>query len=105
MHSNGAADQCLCFRDIHVYSTIPLLPKSELSLSIFCGCTAWFVSDLVGNPEDRFSPEAAQIMSHAFCLQEETLFFSLLSPLLAEYDTQIKELQLLVSEYEVRSVD
>ena len=27
---------------------------------IFCGCTAWFVSDLVGNPEDRFSHNAAQ---------------------------------------------
>ena len=28
-------------------------------LSIFCGCTAWFVSDLVGNPEDRFSHNGA----------------------------------------------
>ena len=25
------------------------------SLTIFCGCTARFVSDLVGNPEDLFS--------------------------------------------------
>ena len=24
-------------------------------LAIFCDCTVWFVSDLVGNPEDRFS--------------------------------------------------
>ena len=31
-------------------------------LSIFCGCTARFVSDLVGNPEDRFSRDTAQIM-------------------------------------------
>ena len=23
-------------------------------LAILCGCTAWFVSDQVGNPEDRF---------------------------------------------------
>ena len=23
-------------------------------LAIFFGCTAWFVSDLVGNPKDRF---------------------------------------------------
>ena len=22
-------------------------------LAIFCGCTAWFLSDLVGNPKDR----------------------------------------------------
>ena len=26
-----AADQCLCFRYIHVDGTIPLLPKSEIS--------------------------------------------------------------------------
>ena len=30
-------------------------------LAIFCGCTARFVSDLVGNPEDRFSHNEAQI--------------------------------------------
>ena len=28
---------------------------------IFCGSTARFVSDLVGNPEDRFSHNEAQI--------------------------------------------
>ena len=27
-------------------------------LAIFCVCTARFVSDLVGNPDDRFSHEA-----------------------------------------------
>ena len=27
-----------------------------------CGCTAQFVSDLVGNPEDRFSCDAAHIL-------------------------------------------
>ena len=26
-----------------------------------CGSTAWFVSDLVGNPEDRFSHNKAQM--------------------------------------------
>ena len=31
----------------------------------FCICsTARFVSDIVGNPEDRFSYDVAQIMSH-----------------------------------------
>ena len=30
-------------------------------LAILCGCTAWFVSDLVGNPEDRFSHNEAHI--------------------------------------------
>ena len=29
-------------------------------LAIFCGCTVRFVSDLVGNSEDRFSNDAAR---------------------------------------------
>ena len=29
-------------------------------LAILCGCTARFVSDLVGNPGDRFCRDAAQ---------------------------------------------
>ena len=46
-------------------STIHLLPKSEnfKLLAIFCGCTAWSVSDLVGNPEDRFSHNEAHMWS------------------------------------------
>ena len=55
------SDQCHCFhyRD----STIPLLSKFENvnPLTIFCGCTAPFVLDLVGNPEDIFSRNAAHI--------------------------------------------
>ena len=42
---NHAADECLCFRYIDII--IPLLPK------------AWFVSVLVGNPDDWFSHDAA----------------------------------------------
>ena len=30
-------------------------------VTIFCGCTARFVSDLIGNPKDRFSHNVAQI--------------------------------------------
>ena len=41
----------------YIDNAIPLLPKSK---AIFCDCTAWFVSDLVGIPEDRFSHDAAQ---------------------------------------------
>ena len=38
----------------YIDSTIPLFPKSDLSLlAIFCGCTSRFVSELFGNPEDR----------------------------------------------------
>ena len=31
-------------------------------IATFCGCTDRFVSDLVGNPEDRFSHNEAQII-------------------------------------------
>ena len=60
LRGNRKADQRLCFR--YKDSTIPLLSKSEIpkSLTIFCDCTARFVSDLVGNPEDRFSHNEAQ---------------------------------------------
>ena len=45
------------------YSTISLLPKSDISrLAIFCGCIVWFVLDLVGKPEDRFCLDAAHII-------------------------------------------
>ena len=56
------ADQRLCFR--YIDSTIPLVPKIRNfePLAILCGTTAWFVSDLVGNPEDRFSHNEAQMM-------------------------------------------
>ena len=60
LRSNCTADQHLCFR--YTDSTIPLLPLQNFKpLAIFCGCTAQFVSDLVGNPEDRFSHNEAQI--------------------------------------------
>ena len=57
LRSNREADQRLCFR--YTYSAIPLLPKP---LAIICGCTARFVSDLVGNPEDRFSHNEAHFI-------------------------------------------
>ena len=62
LRGNREADQRLCFR--YTDSAIPLLPKSEISrLAIFSGCTARFMSDLVGNPEDRFSHNEAQLFS------------------------------------------
>ena len=51
-----AADQCFCFH--YIDSTRPLLPLSEISS--LCGCTAWSVSDLLVNLENRFSHEEAQ---------------------------------------------
>ena len=46
-----AVDQCLCFHYIDSITTMPLLSKIQnfKPQTIFCGCKAWFVSDLVGN--------------------------------------------------------
>ena len=62
LRGNREADQRLCFR--YIDSTIPILPKilNFKPLAILCGCTARFVWDLVGNPEDRFSHNEAQFM-------------------------------------------
>ena len=62
LRGNREADQRLCFR--YISSTIPLLPKYKnfKPLAILCGCTAWFVWDLVENPEDRFSNNEAHII-------------------------------------------
>ena len=56
LRSNCEADQRLCFR-----CTDSTTPRNFKLLAIFYSCTAWFVSDLVGNPEDRFSHVAAHI--------------------------------------------
>ena len=49
--------------------TVPSLfylnPKFQ-ALAIFCGCTARFVSDLVGNPEDRVSQNEAHLAADTF---------------------------------------
>ena len=57
LRGNREADQRLCFR--YRDSTILLLPKSEISCR---DCTAWFVSDQVGNSEDRFPHNKAHIV-------------------------------------------
>ena len=79
LRGNRKADQRLCFRSID--STIPLLPLSKIfkPLAIFCGCTAWFVSDLVGNPEDRFCDAAHNSWeTYSFsCLQKRLLVMKL----------------------------
>ena len=59
LRGNCEADQHLCFR--YTDSTIPLLPKSEIFKPLAISCTVWFVSDLVGNPEDRFSQNVAHM--------------------------------------------
>ena len=49
-----------------IVSTIPLLPKFKISkpLAILSNCAARFMSDLDGNPEDRFSHVEAHIKSY-----------------------------------------
>ena len=46
---------------LFIDSTSPLLPKS---VTIFFGCTARFVSDLVGSPKDKLSHDAAKLPFH-----------------------------------------
>ena len=68
LRGNREADQRLCFR--HMDSAIPLLSK----LLAICGCTARFVCDLVGYPEDRFSHNEAHFMSLAsFCSRPDCI--------------------------------
>ena len=78
---NREADQRLCFR--YTYSTIPLLPKSEISclyIAFFCGCTAQFMSGQVRNAEDHFSHNEAQLLY---------LVVNLGSPLYGDHGVQI----------------
>ena len=51
-----------------------------MALAVCCGFTARFVSDLVGNPEDRFSHNEAHIAFFYGCFQikEVVIFFLLL---------------------------
>ena len=44
-----------------VQSLYYLNPKFQASSYVFCDCTARFVSNRVGNPEDRFSHNEAHI--------------------------------------------
>ena len=58
LRSDRQADQRLCFRYIDSTKI-----RNFKFLAIFCDCTARFVSDLVGNPEDRFSQNEAHIVA------------------------------------------
>ena len=58
LRGDREADQRLCFR--YIDTTIPLHPIYEISIED--GCTARFVSDQVGNPEDRLSHNEAHLI-------------------------------------------
>ena len=55
LRGNREADQRLCFRSTS-------LIRNFKPLVILCGCTARFVWDLVGKPEDRFSHNEAHVI-------------------------------------------
>ena len=57
--SNCTADRRLYFRYMDS-TTLFLKIQTFKLLAFFCDCTGRFVSDLVGNPEDRFSGVATQ---------------------------------------------
>ena len=57
---NHEADQRLCFCHMDTQSFYFLNTKFQAS-SHLLGCTAWFVSDLVGNPKYQFSHNEAHI--------------------------------------------
>ena len=56
---NREAYQRLCFR----YTDRSII-RNFKPPAIFYNCTAWFVSDLVGNPEDRFSHNEAHFLQN-----------------------------------------
>ena len=67
LRGDREADQRLCFR--YTDSAIPLLFYFLKLVAIFCGCTAQFVSEVVGISEDRFSHDVALMTSSCCNLQ------------------------------------
>ena len=56
------------------------------TFAIFCGCTARFVSDLVGNPQDRFSQNETHLAADKFQTVETPAIIS--SYFLSNYITK-----------------
>ena len=65
LRSNREANQCLCFCYI-VHPHYVLNIQNFKPLAVFWGCAAQFVLDLVENPKDRFSCNAARMYLRAF---------------------------------------
>ena len=60
--SNCTADQRLCIRYTDSANSSSTYIQNFKHLAFSCDCTGWFVSDLVGNPEDQFSRVMVQIV-------------------------------------------
>ena len=60
LRDNREADQrlCFCYTDSKSLYFLNFKP-----LDIFCDCTMRFMSDLVGNPKDKFSHNEAYLIS------------------------------------------
>ena len=60
---NVLSPRDLVFRPDNMDETVPHTQSRNFQpLTIFCGCTARFVSGMVGHPKDRFSRDTALIM-------------------------------------------
>ena len=57
--ASAQSDQSLCCSLPRQYDTSSFYIKNFKPLPSFCGCAGWFVSYMVGNPEDRFSRDEA----------------------------------------------
>ena len=61
-------DQCFVFATQMVQFLYFIDPNFK-PLAVFCACTAWFVSDLFGSPENQFSCDVAHIVFGAYNLK------------------------------------
>ena len=83
---------------------IPQLPRTQSfkSLSIFSGCTARFVSDLVGDPEDRFCHDTAHNLPYLFriyrCRSVYTLAYTNIGSSLL-FCRHVKEISTYIQHY------
>ena len=59
---SAQSDQCLCYSLPIWYNASSFYIRNLKPLASFCGCTVWFESTLVANPEDRFSRDVAQVI-------------------------------------------
>ena len=80
LRRNCEADLHLCFHYSDSTNSLLLLKIRNFKLLTFSGdCTGQFVSDLVGNPDDRFSHSAAYIYIYQDIVQMKTYFKKLYS--------------------------
>ena len=71
-----------------------------MPLAIFCGCTVWFLSDLVGNPEDQFSHNEAHLKATGMILMANFLHSRTIGPLVIRYVQGLKQ---TVDQYRPKS--